>query len=124
MTYSFAHISDCHVGAWRNQILRDLNIRAFEKAMEKCIEKKVDFIVISGDLFDVNIPDLLSVKRAASKMREVKANNIPIYVIYGSHDYSATAVSIVDVLQSTGLFEKVVDAKYDDDRLVLNFYRD
>ena len=70
--YRFAHIADCHIGAWRDQTLRDLNIRAFEAAMDKCIEERVDFIIISGDLFDVNIPDLSSVKRTASKMREVR----------------------------------------------------
>lgn len=122
--YRFAHIADCHLGAWRDQTLRDLNIRAFEVAMDKCIQEKVDFIIISGDLFDANIPDLLSVKRAASKMREVKENNIPIYVIYGSHDYSATAISMVDVLQDAGLFKKVVDAEFIGDKLVLNFFCD
>lgn len=122
--HRFAHISDCHIGAWRDLTLRELNIKAFEKAMDRCIEEKIDFIIISGDLFDANIPDLSSVRRAASKMREVRKHDIPIYIIYGSHDYSATTVSIVDILQSAGLFEKVVNAEFIDDKLKLNFFTD
>lgn len=124
LMHRFAHLSDCHIGAWRDLTLRELNIKAFEKAMNRCVEEKVDFIVISGDLFDANIPDLSSVIRAASKMREVREHNIPIYTIYGSHDYSATTVSIVDVLQSAGLFEKVVNAEFIEDKLKLNFFTD
>ena len=54
MTFRFAHIADCHIGAWRDKTLRELNIQAFEKALDTCIEQKVDFIILPGDLFDTN----------------------------------------------------------------------
>ncbi len=92
--------------------------------METCIREKVQFIIISGDLYDANIPDLLSVKRAAEKMREVREAGIAIYVIYGSHDFSANATSMIDVLNSAGLFRKVVDFELADDRIRLNFFQD
>ncbi|NIO36872.1 serine/threonine protein phosphatase, partial [Candidatus Bathyarchaeota archaeon] len=56
--YKFAHIADCHLGANRNPVLQKLESDAFEKAMTKSIEEEVDFIVISGDLFHSNIPDM------------------------------------------------------------------
>ena len=123
--YKFGHMSDCHIGAWREPQLRDLNIRAFEHAIDACIKEKVSFIVICGDLFDDNIPDLSSVQRACSKMRAARENGIAIYVIYGSHDYSANLVSMVDVLNSTGLFTKVVDYESShEDKLKLKFVTD
>jgi hypothetical protein len=125
MLFKFAHMSDCHIGAWRDPQLRDLNIRAFEQAIDVCISEKVSFLVISGDLFDDNIPDLTSVQRACAKMRTARENGIAIYVIYGSHDYSANLVSMVDVLNSAGLFTKAVEYHSDPDgQLRLKFFTD
>jgi hypothetical protein len=122
--YKFAHMSDCHIGVWRDQRLRNLNLQAFQKAIDKCIEEKVDFIIISGDLFDTNIPDLYQVKSAVEKLRLAKENGINIYAIYGSHDYNPNTVSMVDVLESTGLFVKVSKGEFQNDKLVLEFVED
>lgn len=103
----FAHISDSHIGAWREPVLREINDRAFSKSIDLCIENDVDFVVISGDIFDVGLPDMTSVRSAVRKLRELSQRNIPAYVVYGSHDYSPTTVSVVDVLTSAGLFVNV-----------------
>ncbi len=68
----FAHLADCHIGAWRDQRIRDINIKSFENAIDQIIEEKLDFIIISGDLFHVNIPDLESVHRVVEKIQEAK----------------------------------------------------
>ncbi len=121
----FAHIADCHLGAWRDKTLRELNLNAFLIAMDKCVEKKVDFILICGDLFDKNIPDLDIVERAAKKLKDVRNSGVEIYVIYGSHDYSPVATSIIDVLTSAGLFTKVMDVDNGETaKLRLNFIAD
>lgn len=122
--HKFAHMSDCHIGAWRDEKLRDLNLKAFEKAIDLCIEEKVDFILISGDLFDTNIPDLYQVKRAVEKLRFAKNNSINIYLIFGSHDYNPNTISMIDVLESADLFEKVSQGEYKGDKLELRFVED
>jgi DNA repair protein SbcD/Mre11 len=103
----FAHISDCHIGAWREPKLRELNDKAFETALDICIEKGVDFVIISGDIFDVGIPEMSSVRSAVRKLRDLGDAGIAVYVVYGSHDYSPTTVSFVDVLTAAGLFKNV-----------------
>jgi exonuclease SbcD len=105
-SFSFAHFADVHLGAYAKE-LRQLNLEAFLKGLDRCVEKRVDFILIAGDLFHINVPDLAVVERAAAKLREVKDAGIPVYVWYGSHDYSPTERSIIDVLASSGLFVKV-----------------
>jgi exonuclease SbcD len=125
MVYRFAHMSDCHIGAWRDPVLKELNIRAFEMAADRCIEEKVDFIIIAGDFFDVNIPDLESVQRATEKLRQVKDAGIAAYIIYGSHDYSATRISMINILESAGLFRKVMEPEVlDDNRITLAVFTD
>lgn len=105
-SFTFAHFADVHLGAYAKE-LRQLNLDAFLQALDRCIALKVDFALIAGDLFHINVPDLAVVERAAAKLLEVKLAGIPVYVWYGSHDYSPTEKSIIDVLASSGLFTKV-----------------
>ncbi len=120
----FAHMSDVHIGAFRQPELKDLVTKAFDQAITKCIEEKVDFVIISGDMFDSNIPDLSSVRKATGRIREARESGIRFYVVYGSHDFSPNHASIIDVLESAGLFIKAERGETKDGRLELEFIRD
>ena len=121
---SFAHLSDIHIGAFRQPLLQDLALKSFTRAMDICIERAVDFIIVSGDLFDSNIPDMALANAAVKKIREVTKKGIPFYVVYGSHDFSPTQTSIVDLIESAGLFKKVTKGKMNDGKLQLEFQVD
>lgn len=121
----FSHLADIHLGAFRDPTLRELNVLTFEKAIDRAIELKSDFIIIAGDLFEIALPDMAVVDRAVRKMKQLKDAGIPIYVVYGSHDYSATETSIIDVLGSAGLIKKVVSANINEDgKIRLDFFTD
>ncbi len=125
MVYKFAHLSDCHIGAWRDTTLKEMNIKAFEMVFDRCMEEKVDFIIIAGDFFESNMPDLESVQRATEKLRQVKDAGITTYIIYGSHDYSATKLSMIHILESAGLFRKVMEPQtLDNNRITLTVFTD
>jgi len=120
----FAHFGDCHIGAWRDKKLKELNLQAFINTLDSCVDQKVNFIIISGDLFDTTLPDLSIVKKAVDKIKEVKDQGIPFYITYGSHDFAPNSVSIIDILTSSGLFKKVVDAQIVAEKVHLNFIQD
>ncbi|MGD8545028.1 MAG: exonuclease SbcCD subunit D [Candidatus Bathyarchaeota archaeon] len=122
--YKFAHLADCHIGANREPVLQELELKAFKEAIDYCIEEKVDFVLIAGDLFHSNIPDMRVTNEAVRKMRELKEENIPIYVIYGSHDYSPNETSIIDILDSAGLITKIVKGKIVKNKLKLEVFKD
>ena len=122
--FRFAHLADIHLGAHREPIMRELEMKAFKLALDQCVQRQVDFILVCGDLFHICIPDLSIVDEAVRKMREVLDNKIPIYAIYGSHDYSPNSTSIIDVLTSAGVTKKVVDWELVDDRIHLNFFKE
>ena len=82
----------------------------FEKCLDECISRKVDFILIPGDLFHVNIPEMRVQKFAFKKFREVYDAGIPIYVVYGSHDFSPVSNSVIDLLAGVGYIRKVTRA--------------
>ena len=123
--HKFAHIADVHLGANRQEKMAELEIGAFARAMDICITRKVDFIIISGDLFHVGVPsDLNTVRQAVAKMREVYEHDIPIYAIYGSHDYTPTSTSIIDVIESAGFLTKIVKPEVVDGTLKLECVED
>jgi DNA repair protein SbcD/Mre11 len=108
MTFRFAHLADLHVGAWRERALAETGLAAVRAAFERCIEERVDFIVIAGDLFDATLPDMAHVRETAEVLRRVREAGIPVYATYGSHDYSPSATSVIDVLEASGLFVKLM----------------
>ncbi|MBQ3473493.1 MAG: DNA repair exonuclease [Methanobrevibacter sp.] len=84
----FAHLSDSHLGARQFGLLeRETDFYdVFAKNIDKIIEKDVDFVIHSGDLFDNNRPSteaLLAFQKALLRLNEAK---IPIYAIAGNHD--------------------------------------
>ena len=107
MQARFAHLADLHIGAWRERTLSALNMTAFSETITTCIRERVDFVVIAGDLFDGNLPDLGAVREAVTHLKRLSDHGIRTYLTYGSHDYSPTGTSIIDILASAGLFCRV-----------------
>ncbi len=112
----FAHFSDCHLGGWKEPKLRELGVQSFRKAIHECMQEYVGFILIAGDLFDVALPAVDVVKDVTSILKEVKDHDIPVYVIPGSHDYSPSGKTIIDILEKAGLVENVAREQFTVDR--------
>ena len=121
----FAHFADIHLGFQKKESLQKVEQDVFENAMNQCIASKVDFIIISGDLFHVNIPDMRVQKFAFAKFLEIHDAGIPIYAVYGSHDFSPISNSVIDLLSEIGFIIKVTDALSNADGTIsLNFITD
>lgn len=100
------HIGDCHLGCWRDERLELHNLNAFEKAIDIAIEKKVDAILISGDIFDVPLPSLQIIIKAMKKLRFVVEKGIKIYAIAGSHDISIN-LGAINLLEESAIIKNV-----------------
>lgn len=117
----FAHLADCHIGSWRDPKLLDLSTKAFDIAIDKSIEMDVDFVLISGDLFNTALPGISRLKSVVVKLKELIDCGISVYAIQGSHDFSPSGKTMIDVLESAGLLENVVKGNVKDDKLRLSF---
>ncbi len=117
-------MADVHLGAWRDPTLSSMNIRAFERSMDICIEEGVDFIIISGDLFDTSMPSFDVIDTASKKLNEVKRAGIRVYVVPGSHDSSPSGKTILKLLENTELIVNVAKGDEVEGKLRLRFVED
>ncbi len=125
MFVKFAHLSDCHLGAWRNEILNQMGYEAFKQAINKILEEEVDFVIISGDLFDISNPKVDVVDLAVRELKKLHDKNIPVYGIMGSHDFSPSDNSMIRPLISAGLFIDISKGEItDNNKLKLHFIQD
>lgn len=115
----FAHLGDCHLGGWRQPELKELNFKSFQKAVEQCIREKVNFILIAGDLFDSAYPPIETLKQTFEEFRKIKEAKIPVYLIAGSHDYSVSGKTFLDVLEKAGFCKNVSIYEEKDGKIML-----
>ena len=117
----FAHIADVHLGGWKQQPMQELNLQSFKKAVETCINEKVEFVVIAGDLFDTAFPPIDVLKETFAEFRKLKDAGIPCFLIAGSHDYSVSGKTFLDVLEKAGFCKNVGnDFEEKNGKLILN----
>ncbi|MDP3987512.1 MAG: DNA repair exonuclease [Nanoarchaeota archaeon] len=116
----FAHIADVHLGGWKQQPLQDLNLDSFRKAIEICIKEQVDFVLMAGDIFDSAFPPIDTLKEAFREFRRLKESGIPCFIIAGSHDYSVSGKTFLDVLEKAGFCKNVTDFEEKDGKIILN----
>lgn len=116
----FAHLGDCHLGSWRIPQLQELNLESFRKALELCIKEKVDFILIAGDLFDSAYPSIEILKETFHELKKLKDAEIPCFIVAGSHDYSASGKTFLDVLEKAGFCKNVFKPEARGEQILLN----
>ncbi len=103
----FAHFADCHLGGWRQEELQALNFDSFQKAIDIVIREKPDFLLLAGDLFDSAYPPIEILKETFSEFKKVKEADIPVFMIAGSHDFSASGKTFLDVLEKAGFCKSI-----------------
>jgi len=96
MGIKFIHTADLHLGSnlhlkfdqdisYKNKFGNPV-LDSFKKITRTAIEENVDFIIISGDLFDSDERSVNALKVFNSEAEKLKNEDIPIYLIAGNHD--------------------------------------
>jgi DNA repair exonuclease SbcCD nuclease subunit len=116
----FGHIADVHLGGWKQQQMQDLNFESFKKTVDICLNSKLDFILFAGDLFDSAYPPIEILKETFSQFRRLKEANLPCFIIAGSHDYSVSGKTFLDVLEKAGFCKNVFNAEERENSIILN----
>ena len=92
----FIHTADLHLDTpfkglsrWNSELskkLKDATFKSFRNIIDICSDKKVDFLIISGDIFDSESKSLAAQLRFVSELKSLSEKGIPAYFICGNHD--------------------------------------
>lgn len=111
MFMNFIHTSDIHLGCTQYNIRERFYdfARTFKKVMDYAIDKDVEFILISGDLFhkrNINAPTYMQAFKVLNELK--KESEIPVYAIEGNHDlnYHRDKNSWLQILDAQGLLKR------------------
>ncbi len=88
MTIKIAHFADTHLGYRQyglNQRENDY-YDVFDRIIDDMIERKVDYVLHSGDLFDQAKPPIKAIIVAQKAFERLRKAGIPVYTIAGNHD--------------------------------------
>ncbi len=90
MRASFIHIADTHLGYEQYGVRERFNdfSRAFWTITDDAVARKIDFMLIAGDLFNKRAIDAQTLIHAIEGLRKLKERNIPVIAIEGNHDRS------------------------------------
>ncbi len=110
---NFLHASDFHLGYAQYGLIERFKdyARAFQSVTRYAIDHKVEFILISGDLFhkrNINAPTYEQAYKVLSELRE-KSPETKVYAIEGNHDlaFHQDGKSWLEILNSQGLLRLI-----------------
>lgn len=88
MTTKIAHLADTHLGYRQYGLIeREKDFyESFRRIIDDIIDKNVDYVIHSGDLFEQAKPPIEALLVAQQCFEKLFENNIPVYVIAGNHD--------------------------------------
>ena len=91
-----AHISDTHLGytQYRLQERKRDFVLAFERAIDLCLDKRVDVILHTGDLFESHQPDMATLSDCIRILGKAKRAGVEVFAITGNHDRALRRGSI------------------------------
>lgn len=93
---TFIHASDLHLGApfrglralsskWANRLLSAIP-ESYDRMVDAAIARDVDFVVVSGDIFDSARPSYGDYLHFFEGLERLGEAGIPVYLITGNHD--------------------------------------
>ncbi|MDE0200305.1 MAG: DNA repair exonuclease, partial [Caldilineaceae bacterium] len=88
MRATFLHMADCHLG-YRQYNSRERQndfTRAYLEIVGIAIEKKVDFVLLAGDLFERRAIDPITLSHAITGLERLKGAGIPCLAVEGNHE--------------------------------------
>jgi exonuclease SbcD len=84
--------------------IRGATRRAFDNCIELAIEEAVDFLLIAGDLYDVDWKDYNTGLFFASRMGKLNRAGIAVFIVSGNHDAANQITRTMPLPENVTLF--------------------
>lgn len=110
----FLHAADAHIDSPLKgieahagspaEILRGATRRAFENLIQLAVDEQVDFLVLSGDIYDGDWRDYGTGLFFRAQMARLNDRDIPVYLISGNHDAASVISRKLSLPQNVHVF--------------------
>ncbi|MFD1418313.1 metallophosphoesterase family protein [Companilactobacillus keshanensis] len=110
----FIHAADLHidtpfagVNGFSSELQENLKkstYTAAKKVFQTAIDKKVDFIILAGDIFDDTDRSLEAQSFLKDQFETMNKYGIKVYLVYGNHDYYRNDYSIIKFPNNVTVF--------------------
>ncbi len=111
----FIHTADLHLDTpfkglshWNSDLaskLKDATFKSFRKIVDLCLQEKIDFLVISGDIFDSENKSLAAQLKFVTELKRLSEKEIPTYFICGNHDPLSSWLEILQLPENVFRFK-------------------
>ncbi|WP_026692645.1 metallophosphoesterase family protein [Peribacillus kribbensis] len=118
----FIHTADLHLDSPFTGIkdipdpiigrLREAAFLAFERIVTAAISRQVDFVLISGDIYDGENRSIRAQVRFRKEMERLSAQHIPVYVIHGNHDHLSGSWVKLDFPPNVHIYKGEPEVKF------------
>jgi len=124
-----AHISDLHLGkSLHNFSLIEDQEYILDQIVKNCIDKKVEVLLVAGDIYDKNIASEAGIKVLRKFLNQLVEAKIKVLLISGNHDSAERLTFGGEFMTEKGIyFSKVYDGNiepvtFQDEFGPVNFY--
>jgi DNA repair protein SbcD/Mre11 len=91
--------------------IQNSTFAAFEKLVKEAIQRRIDFMIISGDLFDEEDRSIRAQAKLLKQFNLLDASGIPVYVIHGNHDHLGSFRLNLDMPENVHIFDVKTEVK-------------
>ncbi|MEG9296240.1 DNA repair exonuclease [Mangrovibacillus sp. Mu-81] len=91
--------------------IQNSTFAAFEKLVKEAVQRRIDFMIISGDLFDEEDRSIRAQAKLLKQFNLLDASGIPVYVIHGNHDHLGSFRLNLDMPGNVHIFDVKTEVK-------------
>jgi len=107
MAFTFLHTADLHLDCQFegiskapnaiSAVLRDATFKSWQRIVELAIERRVDFVLIAGDVFNSKDRSLRAQIRYKDGLEKLSKEGIETFVVHGNHDPADGWIASIDL---------------------------
>ncbi len=117
----FIHAADLHLDSPMSGLshlpgeiferLQESTFQALKTLIDHALHFQVDFVILAGDLFDLDDRSIRAQIRLRKEMERLAESGIPCYIVFGNHDHLGGNWTHIEMPENVQIFGKEVEVK-------------
>jgi DNA repair protein SbcD/Mre11 len=121
-TIRFFHVADLHLDSPFKGLkhlpkemferIHNSTFASFEKVVKEAIERRIDFMILSGDLFDEEDRSIRAQAKLVKQFQILHTYDIPVFIVHGNHDHLGSRRLEIDMPDNIHIFHEKTEVKH------------